>query len=72
MNIDFNETEIRAMEAFARGDGKEGTKLQNRFLEELQQSMERGEDHCSCKANCSPCISCISRINKLKAITAMV
>ena len=32
MKIDFNETEIQAMEAFFRGDSEAGHALQDEFL----------------------------------------
>ena len=37
MKIDFNETEIQAMEAFFRGDGEGGHVLQDQFLEEIKE-----------------------------------
>ena len=49
MNIDFNGTEIRAMEAFAAGNGEEGEALQDHFLEEIRKARKEGEDFCPCK-----------------------
>ena len=36
MKIDCNETEIRAMEAFFRGNGEGGHALQDAFLSEIK------------------------------------
>ena len=63
MKIDFNETEIKAMEAFFRGDGEGGHALQDSFLEEIKAGKKEGADHCPCKdtgckhhGNCFECV----------------
>ena len=48
MQIDFNETEIQAMEAFFRGDGEGGHVLQDQFLEEIKAARKAGLDFCPC------------------------
>ena len=64
MKIDFNETEIKAMEAFFRGDGEGGHALQDTFLEELKAARKSGIDHCPCKeASCKHhgnCFECVT------------
>jgi len=62
MKIDFNETELAAMAAFARCDGKEGHRLQNQFIDELKQAMRGGMDHCPCTMDCphhGKCVICV-------------
>ena len=62
MKIDFNETECKAMEAFAKGDSEEGSRLQQQFLAELKQEMRDGLDYCSCDADCElhgKCVLCV-------------
>ena len=63
MKIDFNETEIKAMEAFFRGDGEGGHALQDTFLDEIKAARKTGMDHCPCKdvsckhhGNCFECV----------------
>lgn len=63
MKIDFNETEIKAMEAFFRGDGEDGNALQDTFLAQLKAARKEGMDHCPCKdatckhhGNCFECV----------------
>lgn len=48
MQIDFNETEIQAMEAFFRGDGEGGHALQDQFLAEIKAARKEGLDFCPC------------------------
>lgn len=63
MNIDFNEKEILAMEAFFRGDGKSGGALQDEFVAEVKAAVKEGMDHCPCKdAGCKHhgnCFACV-------------
>ena len=63
MKIDFNETEIKAMEAFFRGDGESGHALQDDFLAQIKDARKAGMDHCPCKdagckhhGNCFECV----------------
>ena len=62
MKIDANEIEQQAMEACLAGDAQRGSALQDRFLEELKESMRAGEDFCPCPAECSlhkNCVLCV-------------
>lgn len=63
MKIDFNETEIKAMEAFFRGDGEEGNALQDEFLKQINAARKEGMDFCPCKdASCKHhgiCYECV-------------
>ena len=62
MQIDFHETEIKAMEAFFRGDSEEGHALQDEFLQKIEKAKSEGEDFCPCKAACKHhgnCFSCV-------------
>ena len=63
MQIDFNETEIQAMEAFFRGDGEDGHVLQDQFLEEIKAARKAGLDFCPCTdASCKHhgiCYECV-------------
>jgi hypothetical protein len=57
--IDDNETEIRAMALFRKGEGAKASKLQDEFLEEVRAS---GEDHCTCPSACKfhgKCVECV-------------
>lgn len=63
MKIDYNPTEIQAMDAFLRGDGDTGHALQDQFLAEIKAAKKEGMDHCPCKdtsckhhGNCYECI----------------
>ena len=59
MTIDDNELEKLAMEAFRKGNDREGHQLQNRFLAEVHAS---GQDHCSCTTKCphhGKCADCV-------------
>ena len=63
MKIDFHETEIKAMEAFFRGDGESGHALQDDFLVQIKDARKAGMDHCPCKdagckhhGNCFECV----------------
>ena len=63
MKIDFNATEIQAMEAFFRGDGEGGHDLQDQFLDEIKAARKAGMDYCPCKdaackhhGNCFECV----------------
>ena len=61
-HIDFNETECQAMEAFLRGEGQEGTRLQEQFLAKAKEAMKEGLDHCPCQADCcfhGKCVLCV-------------
>ena len=63
MNIDFHETERKAMEAFLAGDAALGESIQAEFLAELKQSIRDGEDHCPCPADCNlhgNCVHCVA------------
>lgn len=63
MKIDSNPIEMEAMEAFHRGDGSEGNRLQDKFLEEFHESLKRGEDFCTCTADCKHhgrCMDCVT------------
>ena len=60
MPIDDHPMEIRAMELFRQGKGKQGSKLQDEFLAEVKRS---GEDHCSCPSACKfhgKCVQCVT------------
>ena len=63
MKIDFNETEIKAMEAFFRGDGDAGHALQDEFLAQIKEARKEGMDFCPCKdASCKHhgiCYQCV-------------
>lgn len=57
--IDNHELEIKAMDCFLCGNAAEAHRLQNEFLAEVKNS---GEDHCSCKSQCSyhgKCVECV-------------
>lgn len=62
MMIDENPKEKEAMEAFHRGDRKEGLRLQEEFAAEFRREYEQ-KDHCSCKkacryhGNCKECVA---------------
>ena len=63
MKIDNNPTEMKAMEAFHQGDGDEGHRLQDEFLEEFHDSLKRKEDFCTCTADCKHhghCMDCVT------------
>jgi len=64
MKIDNNPIEVEAMAAFRRGDGDEGNRLQDRFLEEFHESLKRREDFCPCTtADCkhhAHCMDCVT------------
>ena len=63
MEIDFNKTECVAMEAFERGEPEEAKRLQRQFLDEVQQHMRAGMDHCPCQdESCElhgKCVLCV-------------
>lgn len=48
MIIDGNATEKKAMEAFLRGDSKEGSRIQDEFIAELKDALKT-QDHCTCE-----------------------
>lgn len=62
MIIDNNPKETEAMEAFHRGDRKEGLRLQEEFASEFREEY-KDKDHCSCKkacryhGNCKECVA---------------
>lgn len=62
MIIDGNEIEKAAMEAFHRGDRKEGHRLQEEFASAFRKEY-KDKDHCSCKkacryhGNCKECVA---------------
>ena len=61
-HIDFNDTECQAMDAFLRGDGQAGTRLQEQFLARAKEAMKEGMDHCPCQADCcfhGKCVLCV-------------
>jgi len=63
MKIDNHSIETEAMAAFHRGDFNEGHKLQDKFLKEFHDSIERGEDFCPCMAACKHhgrCTDCVA------------
>ncbi|HAX51005.1 MAG TPA: LPS biosynthesis protein [Lachnospiraceae bacterium] len=62
MIIDNNPKEIKAMEAFHRGDRKEGSRLQEEFASEFREEY-KNKDHCSCKKSCryhGNCKECVA------------
>lgn len=62
MIIDNNPVEMEAMAAFHRGESGEGHKLQDEFLAEFHENLKRGEDFCSCAADCKHhghCMDCV-------------
>ena len=48
MQIDYNEIEMAAMEAYKRGDEKKSVRLGIEFSKQQREAIARGEDHCSC------------------------
>ena len=62
MIIDGNELEKAAMEAFHRGDRKEGLKLQEEFASQFREE-HHDKDHCPCQkacryhGNCKECVA---------------
>ncbi|WP_334196402.1 LPS biosynthesis protein [Muricomes intestini] len=62
MIIDNNPKEIKAMEAFHRGDRKEGLRLQEEFASAFREEF-KSKDHCPCKkaclyhGNCKECVA---------------
>jgi hypothetical protein len=59
MNIDGNELEKKAMDAFRQGDSQQGHQIQREFLRQVKES---GVDHCSCPKQCvyhGNCIDCV-------------
>ena len=63
MKIERNETELAALRAYGQGDRKEAMRLEDEFVAELQASMARGEDHCSCTVPCrwhGKCAQCVA------------
>ncbi len=62
MIIDGNEIEKAAMEAFHRGDRKEGHRLQEEFAAAFREEY-KDKDHCSCQkacryhGNCKECVA---------------
>ncbi|HIV12530.1 MAG: LPS biosynthesis protein [Clostridiales bacterium] len=62
MIIEGNEKEKQAMEAFHRGDRKEGLRLQEEFASAFREEY-REKDHCPCKkacryhGNCKECVA---------------
>jgi len=63
MKIDNHPIEMEAMAAFRRGNGDEGNKLQDKFLEDFHESIKRGEDYCPCMAVCKHhgcCMNCVA------------
>ena len=63
MIIDGNPTEIRAMDAYLRGDGQEGERVQDEFIAEFREAIQT-QDHCSCKIKgCifhGQCLECVA------------
>ena len=63
MQIDYNEKEMAAMQAFKEGDREKGHALQREFIDELHEYMKENS-HCSCKMiNCplhGKCIECVA------------
>lgn len=62
MKVDDNPIEIEAMAAFRRGNGNEGRRLQDGFLEEFHESLKLREDFCTCTADCKHhghCVDCV-------------
>ncbi|WP_027622915.1 hypothetical protein [Clostridium lundense] len=63
MIIDNNSKEKEAMQAFHKGDRELGYKLQDEFVQELRESKEKGQDHCSCQKACKyhgKCMECVA------------
>lgn len=62
MIIDGNPTEKKAMEAFLRGDYKEGTRIQDEFIAEVKEALKT-QDHCTCEVkDCKfhgKCLLCV-------------
>lgn len=62
MKIEGNEKELQAMEAFRRGDRKEGLRLQEEFAAAFRKEYQE-KDHCSCQkacryhGNCRECVA---------------
>jgi len=62
MIIDGNKTETEAMAAFLRGDGKEGSRIQDEFVAEFADFIKMN-DHCPCDAACKfhgRCAECVA------------
>ena len=63
MKIVFNETEIKATEAFFHGDGESGHALQDEFLTQIKTVRKEDMDFCPCKdASCKHhgiCFECV-------------
>ena len=62
MVIDNNPIQRKAMEAFHRGDRKEGLRLQEQFASEFREEY-REKDHCPCKKSCryhGNCKECVA------------
>ena len=63
MIIERNPTEMRAMEAYLRGDLAEGERIQDEFVAELREAVKT-EDCCSCQEKgCKfhgKCVECVA------------
>ena len=63
MNIDKNQIECDAMEAFRNGNRVLGNKLQDQFVDLVRGSLS-SEDHCSCtNLSCKyhgKCLECVA------------
>ncbi len=64
MQIDGNEVQKNATDAFNRGDKAEAYLLQDEFVDMLHHSLEANEDHCNCtKKGCKyhgKCLECVA------------
>ena len=62
MQIEGNEKQLEAMEAFHRGDRREGLRLQEEFTAWFREEYKE-KDHCPCKkacryhGNCKECVA---------------
>jgi len=62
MQIDGNQKEIDAMQAFHRGETQEGLRLQEEFASAFREEY-KDKDHCSCQVacryhgNCKECVA---------------
>ena len=63
MQIDYNEIEMAAIEAYKRGDEKKSVRLGIEFSKQLREAVARGEDYCSCTRPCrmhGNCVECVA------------
>ncbi|MGI6153014.1 MAG: LPS biosynthesis protein [Christensenellaceae bacterium] len=63
MQIDGNPKEKESLVVNRSGDKKLGMKMEDEFIAEVYESIQSGEDHCTCPAACrhhGKCLDCVA------------